>query len=95
MNDIVRYLSLGLTLGSAFKAVIFGASWQVIAALGIIAAVTLVVYGIQESTDMKSLRLEVEGLRARLNKIEKRTEDTQSEMSALRMNKGITTRRIG
>lgn len=95
MNEIVRYLSLGLTLGSALKMTVIAASWQGVAVLGILAVVTLVLHEANHAEERKALKAELESVRVRLNTVEKDTESTKNEMSALRMNKGITTRRIG
>lgn len=94
MDKLVRQVAFGLALGFGAKIGILGASWQDIAALGIISMVALVLSGVKDEYERKVIADELEELKKQHGELVEKVKLQDSSLSALKLNSGITTRRL-
>tara|TARA_R110000803_G_scaffold187128_7_gene249512 strand:- start:1559 stop:1843 length:285 start_codon:yes stop_codon:yes gene_type:complete len=94
MNKIIQATPLGITLAFVAKTAILGGTWQQMLALSVSAAVCIAIIRIQDSKTLKELAEDGKEYKKELDQISSDLMSLRSEMSALRINKGIGTRRL-
>lgn len=94
MRDKFRYLTLGLSMSFVLKIAVLGATWQEIAALGLVSVLAMYLQGIKDEAERSNILRSVESLEVELAEAKKTLQANSDSLTALKMNSGITSRRL-
>jgi len=76
------------------KVSVLGASWQEIASLGLLTLVVLTLQGVNDKAEREVLWEDVKQIRESMHTMDDLVKKNTSALSTLKINSGITTRRL-